>query len=56
MLGQNVIYLGTRHQIGNRVGFTRAKLFKSGQYQKILKLSALFSGIGHFFVFGVELY
>ena len=41
MLGQTIIYFGTRHQIGYRVGFTTAKLHKSGQYQKILKISAL---------------
>ena len=55
MLGQTIIYLGTRHQIRYRVGFTTAKLLKSGQYQKILKTSALsghvFSCIGHFLEF-----
>ena len=52
MLGQTIIYLGTRHQIGYRAGFTTAKPLKSGQYQKILKISIgprspIFSGIGH---------
>ena len=41
MLGQTIIYLGTRHLIGYRVLFTTAKLHRSGQYQKILKISAL---------------
>ena len=41
MLGQTIIYLGTRHQIGYSMGFTTAKLLKSGQYQKILNISAL---------------
>ena len=35
------MYLGTRHQIGYRVGFTTAKLLKSSQSQKILKILAL---------------
>ena len=41
MLGWTIIYLGTRHQIVYIVWFTTAKLLKSGQYQKILKISAL---------------
>ena len=39
--GQRIIYLGARHQIGYRLGFPTAKLLKSGQNQKILKISAV---------------
>ena len=39
--GQSIIYLKTRHKMGYRVGFTTVKLLKSGQYKKILKISAL---------------
>ena len=46
--GLSIIYLGTRHQIVYRVGFTTAKLLKSGQYQKILKISAL--ALQHFLI------
>ena len=35
--GRCIIYLWTRHEVRYRVGFTTAKLLKSGQYQKILK-------------------
>ena len=48
--GHCIIYLRTRHKIGYRVGFTTAKLLNSGQYQKILKISAL-SGLTLQYVF-----
>ena len=53
MLGQSLVYMGTRHQIGYRVGFTTAKLLKIPENIENLGAigprSPIFSGIGHFF-------